>query len=381
MARGKLLVEGWRFLPHSYAMVNQWQLLALQRHSDVELRVRDLPLFMPSWQTQDGMFDADAERRLHALKPPEPDFAPDVTLRIGFPYDLAPAPRGRTVVFCTSEYQTYQKTDWVRRPEARSLRARQDLSIVTPSRWSAEGLQRSGVPVEKINIVPHGVDTALFKPDVASAAATRTKLGIGRGVVFMNASAMTINKGIDILLRAFAEVYRQRSDVYLLLKGTDALYKSGDRLNRVLGALNPALRNQIATRIVYGGATVSTEEMAALYRAADVYVSPYRAEGFNLPVLEAMASGRPVICTAGGPTDSFVGDDCGLKIPSSKGPVALAGASQGIQLQPDENQLVRLMLQAAGDVIWRGSAGAAGRRRAAELSWDKAVDRLLEVLF
>jgi glycosyltransferase involved in cell wall biosynthesis len=45
--------------------------------------------------------------------------------------------------------------------------------------------------------------------------------------------------------------------------------------------------------------------MRAVYGAADVYVSPYRAEGFNLPVLEATACGLPTIVTQGGPTDDF----------------------------------------------------------------------------
>ena len=56
-----LIVEGWRFVPHSYAIVNQWQLLALARR-DIRLKVVDAPFHRP-WRTQAGLFDPPAEQR------------------------------------------------------------------------------------------------------------------------------------------------------------------------------------------------------------------------------------------------------------------------------------------------------------------------------
>ena len=46
--------------------------------------------------------------------------------------------------------------------------------------------------------------------------------------------------------------------------------------------------------------------MAALYNLADAYVTPYHAEAFNMPALEAAACGVPLIVPRGGPTDDFV---------------------------------------------------------------------------
>ena len=46
--------------------------------------------------------------------------------------------------------------------------------------------------------------------------------------------------------------------------------------------------------------------MNLLYNIADLYISPYRGEGFNMPVLEAMSVGLPVLVSAGGSTDDFV---------------------------------------------------------------------------
>jgi glycosyltransferase involved in cell wall biosynthesis len=79
-----------------------------------------------------------------------------------------------------------------------------------------------------------------------------------------------------------------------------------------------------ANRMIYLGKTFPMEGMAKLYRLADAYALPYGAEGFNLPVLEAAASGLPVICTSGGPTDEFIEDSFARKV---RGPESTARKS------------------------------------------------------
>ncbi len=382
MAKHRLLVEGWRFLPHSYAMVNQWQLLALLRRNDIELRVRDLPLYRPGWRAARGSMPAADERALEALGAPEPGFEADAVLRIAFPFDLTRSAAPRLAVFCTSEFGNVGAGDWRPPLDRAALQARADLRIVTPSTWSAAGLRRAGISDDLLAVVPHGVDGRIFAPQPLSRASMRQRLGLpASALTFLNVGAMTDNKGIDVLLRAFARLCRARSDVYLLLKGADSLYRSQHRLGAVLGALGEAERQAIAPRIVYGGATLSASDMAALYGAADVYVSPYRAEGFNLPVLEAMSCGLPAICTAGGPTDDFVADDCALRLPARQAPVALGDGRPGVQFDVAVETLEKAMTRAAADAQWRQRSGIAARRRAAAWNWDAAVERLLAVLF
>ena len=84
----KLIVEGWRFLAHSYAIVNQWQLLSLHRRADVSLKVRDLPFCSRHWHSQEGLFEPVGERLLRSLPAAEMDENADVTLRISFPFDF-----------------------------------------------------------------------------------------------------------------------------------------------------------------------------------------------------------------------------------------------------------------------------------------------------
>src|SRR5690348_16278410 len=100
-----LIVEGWRFLPHSYAIVNQWQLLALQRRIDLSLQVADLPFYKRRWQAQSGLFTAEEEADLRPIDPAPPGTQADITLRIALPLDFSPSPSRRTAVFGTSETQ------------------------------------------------------------------------------------------------------------------------------------------------------------------------------------------------------------------------------------------------------------------------------------
>ncbi len=123
--------------------------------------------------------------------------------------------------------------------------------------------------------------------------------------VYLSVGAMTWNKGLDILLAAFARVIETEPDARLFLKGADGLYPSKSFVREVLDDLPAKARQAVAERLIYEGRTLSEQGMAHLFRTADCYVAPYRAEGFNLPVLEAMACGVAVVCTAGGPTDEF----------------------------------------------------------------------------
>jgi glycosyltransferase involved in cell wall biosynthesis len=100
--------------------------------------------------------------------------------------------------------------------------------------------------------------------------------------------------------------------------------------------------------------------MAVLYQAADAYVSPYRAEEFNIPVLEAAACGLPVICTAGGATDDFVDDLFARRIEAKKRQLRGDGDREVAQLEPRIDHLVALMTEAVDDAGWRVQAAAAG---------------------
>jgi glycosyltransferase involved in cell wall biosynthesis len=173
------------------------------------------------------------------------------------------------------------------------------VKVMTPSRWSADGFKRAGFGPERLFIVPDGVDTEIFHPMPEERDRIRHRLSLGPDdFVFLAVGAMTGNKGMDLLARSFGEVQRKYPRARLLLKGIDTLYDSKGMLFSALEALL-AEKQRIVQKIRYIGAPFSFREMALLYQAADLFVSPYRAEGFNIPTLEVAACGLPVTCTRG----------------------------------------------------------------------------------
>jgi glycosyltransferase involved in cell wall biosynthesis len=378
----RLLVEGWRFVPHSYALVAQSHCLCLLQRSEFDLRFVDLPYYFDSWRRTRGVFTAEQEASLAGLRAPEPGFLAQATLTMRPESPDFSAPRsGRRFAFGTAEYRILPEE---KRSGLRSGAEVPDtVCVVTPSRWSALAYERFGLPRERIHVVPHGIDPTVLHPDAAARGAAREALGLRDAFVYLSVGAMTGNKGIDVLLAAFARVAEAEPDARLVLKGADALYQSREMVRVALDHLSARARETVSARLIYNGDTYSFRMMADLFRAADVYVAPYRAEGFNLPVLEAAACGVPVICTAGGPTDEFTQESFAWRIRSKSARMPLGAAPEGGDyLQPDRDHLVELMRQALRERGGAAHMGAAGVAYVAEnLTWGRVTDRLVEALF
>ncbi len=372
----KLIVEGWRLLAHSYAIVNQWQCLALLRRSDLSLAVRDLPYYMPHWTQVYGLFPPDSEEALRTLPLAAEGETGDATLRLGFPLDYTLAGE-RTWVFGTSELKDVSPSavkgglEMLRRSKA---------GIITPSQWSKRGFLAAGADERLIAVVPHGADPVIFKPDALLREEARKRFNLS-GFAFLSVGAMITNKGMDVLLKAFATVLERYPDSHLILKGNDGLYPSADFLSRAFQTLPPGAQERVMARMIYMGGTVSMTEMATLYRSADAYVSPYRAEGFNMPVLEAACCGVPIICTGGGSTDDFTDPSFTLHV--SAQPVRMRDGERVItMLEPSLEHLTLQMFRAIEDETWRRQAGPAGAAFVrAGFTWDHVADKLRKIVF
>jgi glycosyltransferase involved in cell wall biosynthesis len=381
--RKRLIVEGWRFLPHSYAIVNQWQLLALRR-KNIDVKVIDAPFYRAAWRPQDGIFDSASEQALRSLELARPGESADATLRIFAPFTFSPSRSRRTAVFATLEQQLVQRNQMRDAAEYEMLRRRSpppDITVITPSQWSARGFYRAGFDPKQVHVIPHGADCAIFRP----MAEARDEMRRGSQIpdddfVFLSVGAMSGNKGIDLLLRGFATLRRRLRNVRLILKGIDGVYGSRNLLLQSLRTLTAKDQELVLEKMTYIGAALSNEAMASLYQIADTYVSPYRAEGFNIPVLEAAACGIPIICTRGGPTDDFVTDEFARRRDSTLSVVAADG-QDAVRLEPDLASLIALMALAIENDSWRKNAAEAGPRHvSAHYTWDDAGDKLITAL-
>lgn len=367
----RLLVEGWRGIAHSYAMVNQYHLLELAQRPDVALTTRDLPFFRPEWSgsVNPAGFDAARSRVLAAIPPPTGPS--DVVYRIAYPYRAGPADGARVFCQATCEFRRMNDSDpFVSPPDPAT-------QFITPSRWARDGLLASGI-THPIHVVPHGVDLEIFRPPTPQERPVmRTRCGIGPDrFVFLNISLMSLNKGVDLLLLAFNEVRRKHPHALLLLKdqrglyGWDADTAIAQAQAKWPGRLDGLGRDHVG--IIGTGLTLG--ELWTLYGACDAYVSPYRGEGFNIPPLEAAACGLPVAVTAGGATDDYANDLFALRLPARDGELNGHGC-----LEPDVDGIVDAMLRMIEGRFTVDAAAARGWI-GENFSWKKAVDRLVTVL-
>ena len=374
----RVIFEGWRHYPHSYGVVDQFLALELFGRVGIEVFHRDIPFVFPKVRT--GLGDPEVERRLAKIPTARPDQQADATVRIIAPAPLHPAASGRTLVFCTAEFGILQPA--MIEGSLTTFNATAGLALMTPSDWSRSGMIRGGADPDKVVVVPHGFDPGIFKPvDAAERARLRRELGWEEDFIFLNAGALTANKGIYELLKAFAAVVPRYPKARMVLKGLDSIYSSTRSLDEYKAALTEEQRRIVEPRVTYIGKTMTYAQTAELYQAADAYVSPYKAEGFNIPALEAAACGLPVICTAGGPTDEFTDESFCLRIKSELRPARIDGIPAAHELEPDSEHLMQLMRQVMDDEGLREKCRAAGPSYVgARFTWKHAADGLVRVL-
>ena len=196
-------------------------------------------------------------------------------------------------------------------------------------------------------IIPNGIDTDQFRPDIAPIEALRD----GRPNVLFVGRFNESRKGLKYLLRAFALVRQEFPEARLIVVGPG----TPSRFERDIERCGPGA-------VEFVGA-VPKQRLPAYYAAADVFCAPSTGrESFGIVLLEAMAAGKPVIASdIQGYTDVVRHDVDGLLV-ERKSPEALAMA----------------IVHVLADRDLRDRLGQAGRLRALEYSWPVVAGRVLD---
>lgn len=209
--------------------------------------------------------------------------------------------------------------------------------IAVPSRFVYQSFVDNGIAPDRLMLIPYGADCRLFSPG--------TQTGRPFRIVTVG---LSLRKGTPYLLEAASR---------LGLGGA----RSPEMEWCLVGAVAPDVAHvlrQTSVRVRLLGA-VSHADLAAVYRTASVFVLPSIEEGMALSVLEAMASGLPVIVTPNtGATDIVESGLEGLVVPP-RDAVALAGAL--LSLYEDEPKR-RAMAEAAARTARRWTWDAYGDR-------------------
>jgi len=167
--------------------------------------------------------------------------------------------------------------------------------LIAVSQASARFCRLLGCPEKRITVVPNGVDLACFNGEV-NAFAMRKELGIGDEPLVVTASRLIRRKHPELLVSAFARVLEVVPDAKLAIAGCG---RQKDSLFRQVKSLN------IANSVFMVG-ELAKEKVAQLMAAADIFVLPSKMESFGLVLLEASATGVPVVCSnAGGVPEVF----------------------------------------------------------------------------
>jgi len=151
-------------------------------------------------------------------------------------------------------------------------------------------------------VIPNGVDTTRFNPKV-SGEELRQRLRLAGHRVLLFVGALTQwhrYKGLDVLLSAVSLLNRAGEDVRLLVVGDGSLAPEYRSLARSL---------RISEEVIFAG-EVSDGDLPEYYACADILVVPSKdpSEGFGLTILEANASGKPVIGSNVGGIPSVIQD-------------------------------------------------------------------------
>lgn len=351
--------EGSQFVTHSLALINRELCLQLlDAGCDLSIIPYEPDQFGPE---ADPRF-AKLAARVHApLSRPA-----DVHVRHRWPPDFMPPAEGHWVMIQPWEFGSLPRR-WV------EVMCAQLDEMWVPSSYVRACYLRSGVPAERVFVVPNGVDTDRFRPDAPPLALRTTK-----SFRFLFVGGTIGRKGIDILLDAYSSVFSATDDVCLVIKdmGGQSFYQ-GQTAQQLIADCQ-AKPN--APEIEYIERTLSEQELAGLYAACHCLVHPYRGEGFGLPIAEAMASGLPVIVTNHGAALDFCGPENAYLIPAREQrlPERRIGDLETVDYpwlaEPDRATLKQLMRHVVEHPAEAQAKGRAGREViAARFTWAHAA--------
>jgi glycosyltransferase involved in cell wall biosynthesis/predicted metal-dependent phosphoesterase TrpH len=210
--------------------------------------------------------------------------------------------------------------------------------VLSPSPAADASLLALGIEASRIGRWERGVDTDRFDPAKADRDAYPGEIKV------LYAGRLTREKGVDLLAESFLRAREADPRLHLLLAGG--------------GPEEGELRARLGEHASFLG-WLDGEELACAYASADVFLFASSTDTYGQVILEAAASGLPVVAVAEG------------------GPAALVeNRHTGLLCRPDADHLAGALLQLAASPSLRRSLGEAAAFAARDRSWERALGQL-----
>jgi glycosyltransferase involved in cell wall biosynthesis/predicted metal-dependent phosphoesterase TrpH len=217
--------------------------------------------------------------------------------------------------------------------------------VLSPSPAADEALAAAGVPRERVMRWDRGVDTQRFSVARRSSAAEGSPAQ-DRPLTVLYAGRITREKGIDLLADAFSMAHERCPRLRLVLAGD--------------GPEREQLAQRLGERATFLG-WLEGGELPAAYGSADMFVFPSATDTFGQVVLEAQASGVPVVAVdAGGPR------------------CLIEHRVSGMLCPPDPGAISETLVELARSPLLRGRIASAGLAAARGRTWERALERLAD---
>lgn len=229
--------------------------------------------------------------------------------------------------------------------------AHKACKVFTLSDYSKKELiERYSVPENKIIPTPLGYNSDRFY-NGKDGAQFLDKRSLDSDGYILSVGRLEPRKNHTSLLKAYYELYQNNQNLPPLVIAGQRDFK----FNKIFELLNEM---DISDKVKILE-DVSDEELPALFRHAQIFVYPSYGEGFGLPVLEAMASGVPVVTSNRTSLPEVIGDS-------------------GIQIDPDNiNELAEAMEKLLRDKSLRHVLKQRGLKRSATFSWDSVAEKIV----
>jgi glycosyltransferase involved in cell wall biosynthesis len=240
----------------------------------------------------------------------------------------------------------------VTRPFQHAVRNASHLFLTSP--FEKPVAAALGIPENRRSLVTNGVNPFYLKPadaDLIRTLRERWKLS-PQDPTFLFVGNHTVNKGLDILLEA---AHKIRTDARILIAGR---VRSRTEHRYLCRKYRVAALHE---RVIFTDA-LDDLELRALYQTADAFVFPSRADTLPLVILEAMASGLPVIASRVGGIPYQITSENGILVPPG-----------------DSDALARAMEKLAGDPEARLRMGRAGHARVQDcFTWERSAEAAVQ---